>query len=369
MDRQSSLQTAYILVILLGITNLNAEPLTAEEQLGKHLFFDTNLSSPAGQSCASCHDPINSYSGPFTTLPVSEGVIPGRFGNRNAPSIAYATYTPEFTLKRGIRGGQFRDGRALNLIEQAKQPFLDPLKMNNTSPGEVIGKVQYSNYADQFEAICGPEAFMPQNINSSYECMAASIAAFEGSSEINIFRTRFDRVMAGIEDFSKTEKLGYKLFTGKANCAHCHSIDSSESKPALFTNFRYYNIGVPQNTSYPFDLQNPIPLDRGLGGFLNNPKHNGKFKTPHLRDLPSTSPYMHNGVFNTLREVVHFYNKRDVDHIYPFTYPEFSENMERELIGNLGLTEEEENALVSFLFTLENNEICTADCAEEFTPK
>src|SRR3990172_6921315 len=128
--------------------------LTPREQLGKNLFFDTNLSEPVGQSCSSCHDPAAGFADPDQNLPVSEGVIPGRFGGRNSPAAAYATFSPLFTLSGGVQGRQFWDGRAIDLAAQARGPFLNPVEMNNTSRAQVIGKVLASAYASQFTQQC-----------------------------------------------------------------------------------------------------------------------------------------------------------------------------------------------------------------------
>ena len=101
---------------MLSVTG-SVQALTAKESLGKKLYFDERLSNPDGQSCASCHLPEAGFADPDQFLPVSEGVINGRFGDRNSPSAAYAMFSPEFTLKSGVKGGQFWDGRAANLVE------------------------------------------------------------------------------------------------------------------------------------------------------------------------------------------------------------------------------------------------------------
>jgi len=126
--------------------------LTPQQSLGKKLYFDENLSEPAGQSCASCHHQNVGFADPDVHLPVSEGVIPGRFGNRNFPGAAYAVFFPEFSYSSNVAiGGQFRDGRATNFTEQAKGPFLNPLEMNNPDKATVIADIQASNYVNLFE--------------------------------------------------------------------------------------------------------------------------------------------------------------------------------------------------------------------------
>ena len=132
---------ALVAAALVWAASAQAAPLTAQEQLGKNIYFDAQLSEPAGQACASCHDTGAGFADPDRHLPVSEGVIPGRFGNRNSPSAAYATFFPPFTTKGGIRGGQFWDGRAATLAEQAKGPLLNPLEMDNPDKASVVKKV------------------------------------------------------------------------------------------------------------------------------------------------------------------------------------------------------------------------------------
>jgi cytochrome c peroxidase len=350
-----------IVLVLLGGT-VYAQVLTSQQQVGKDVFFDTNLSEPAGQGCVSCHDPAFAFTDPDQNLPVSEGVIPGRFGNRNSPSAAYAVFFPTFTLKGGIQGGQFWDGRAANLTEQAKGPFLNPVEMNNTSRAQVIGKIALAAYAPLFEQVCGPNAFGPANTDTSYNCMAASIAAFEGTGELNKFTSKFDASLVGLYTLTAQEDQGRRLFSGSGKCAHCHDDNGSQ---AIFTDFHFHNIGLPTNREYPFSLLNPIPIDRGLGGFLNDPRQDGKFKTPHLRNIALTSPYMHNGVLKTLKQVVHFYNTRDLlvpcdsalGNLDPgfgtacWAAPEIPHTMDSSFVGNLGMTDAEEDAIVAFMMT------------------
>jgi cytochrome c peroxidase len=332
--------------ISVGTISAQSSLLTPIEELGKLLFFDVNLSEPAGQSCASCHDPAAGFADPDQGLPVSEGVILGRFGNRNSPSAAYAVFTPEFDLQK-TEGGQFWDGRAANLTEQAKGPFLNPVEMNNPDRQTVIDKIAASSYAPLFEQVFGPNAF--SDVDTAYHNMATAIAAYEGTSEVNPFTSKFDAYQAGLVELTPQEELGEKLFSGKAKCGHCHPGKASGGEPILFTDFDFHNIGVPQNTEYPFNLQNPIPIDLGLGAITGDSKDNGKFKTPHLRNIAITPPYMHNGLLKTLKEVVNFYNTRDVPGMWPA--PEVPDNLDSKFMGDLGLTDEEEDAIVAFMET------------------
>lgn len=322
-----------------------ASALTPMEQLGKNLYFDANLSEPAGQSCASCHDPAAGFADPDQNLPVSEGVIPGRFGGRNSPAAAYATFTPLFTLSGGVQGGQFWDGRAKDLAAQARGPFLNPVEMNNTSRAQVIGKISASAYAALFNQLC------TGTIDERYICMSEAIAAYEGSSELNKFSSKFDAYMAGTVKLTAQEELGRKLFGGAGKCAHCHDDSGSRTVPALFTDFKYHNLGLPKNTEFPFSASTPVDLGLGgpTGGNPNVNSDKGKFKTPHLRNIAKTAPYMHNGGLKTLKEVVRFYNTRDIPGMWPA--PEYPATMSSSFLGDLGLTDAEEDAIVAFMNT------------------
>lgn len=345
--------TGALLLLLLNFISVSqAQDLSPVEQLGKQIYFDTNLSEPAGQACASCHTPNAGFADPDQNLPVSEGVIPGRFGNRNSPSSAYASFFPEFSYTTEAIGGQFWDGRAANLTEQAKGPFLNPVEMNNPDQASVITKIAASSYAALFEQVYGAGAL--QDVPTAYHQMTQAIAAFEASHEVNTFTSKFDAVQAGLANFTMQEQRGQMLFNGRANCSQCHTAGGmmggggmgGGAGPVLFTDFRYHNLGLPKNTEFPMTNN---PVDLGLGGVLGITGENGKFKTPHLRNIALTAPYMHNGLLKTLKDVVHFYNTRDIPGLWPA--PEVPQNVETQLVGNLGLTDAEENDIVAFMMT------------------
>lgn len=346
-----------LLSTALGFTT-NSFALTDQEQLGSLLYFDENLSINQNQACASCHLPTAGFADPDQHLPVSEGSIAGKFGSRNSPSASYAAFFPEFTLKGGIQGGQFWDGRAANLTEQAKGPFLNPVEMAMPNKAAVLLAVESSGvgYSQLFLDVCGSNAFddarnnFQPGIENAYDCLADSIAIFERTEELSPFTSKFDAVEAGLAVFTAVEEEGFDLFTGRAKCKKCHSLGGGKEK-TVFTDFKFHNIGVPSNpemlslAGLPDDFK-----DLGLGGALNDPKENGKFKTTHLRNVELTPPYMHNGVMTTLKEVVHFYNTRDIAGEWP--EPEISDNLDSKLVGDLGLTDTEENAIVEFMKTL-----------------
>ena len=344
------LRTYTSLIAMVGfVSPITSFAVTDQEALGGSLYFDTNLSEPAGQACSSCHDPSAGFADPDQYLPVSEGVRPGLFGNRNSPTASYAAFSPTFTLKGGIVGGQFWDGRAPTLADQAKGPFLNPVEMANTSKAQVIGKISASSYAALFQTVCGTDAFDAGNIESSYDCMANAIEVFETTSIFSPFSSKYDAVKSGTDQLTPQEEEGLALFTGRGKCAHCHDLAGGHD-PDLFSDFKYHNIGLPANPEI-FALTGTTFTDLGLGGALNDPKKNGQFKTSHLRNIALTAPYMHNGVLKTLKEVVHFYNTRDVAG-EGWGVPEVPDTIDSNFVGDLGLTDAEEDAIVAFMLTL-----------------
>ncbi|AAM06284.1 TPA: cytochrome-c peroxidase [Methanosarcina acetivorans] len=340
--------------------------LSQKEELGKLLFFDESLSMPRGQSCASCHDPDFGFTDPDQDIPVSQGVIPILFGNRNAPSAAYATYSPNFSYTYDdsgqiiYYGGQFWDGRADNLTEQAKGPLLNPLEMHNPNKRTVVMSIRRSDYADLFEEVYGPCSL--NNVDVAFDYAADAIAVYESSEEVNTFSSRYDEYLEGEYTLSDEEKLGLELFNGKALCSGCHI--SSGSEP-IFTDFTYDNLGVPKNPDNPFysipRVYNPLRsayVDLGLGGSgrteITDPEgEEGKMKVPTLRNIGKTAPYTHNGYFTNLEDIVHFYNTRDVAS-EGWPEPEVAANVNTEEMGDLGLNDSEERAIVAFLLTLDD---------------
>ncbi|RDH82852.1 MAG: cytochrome-c peroxidase [endosymbiont of Galathealinum brachiosum] len=341
-------------------TSNTSDSLSLEkQQLGKQIFFDTNLSTPPGQACSSCHLPSAGFADPDREIPVSRGVHPDRFGNRNTPTAAYSSFSPEFHLdtEEGIFfGGQFLDGRSATLEDQAKQPFLNPVEMANADATSVVEKVSNSDYASDFKAIYGETIF--NDVDLAFDKIADAIASFERSKEVSPFSSKFDAFIAGDTNLTIQEIRGLDLFNrqDKGNCAACHpSTNENNDIPALFTDFSFDNLGTPANPVSPFlsqDLEfNPDGanfIDFGLGGELADISENGKFKVPTLRNISITGPYMHNGVFNTLEEVLDFYNERNNDGVIP----EVANNVNTEELGNLGLSAQEKNDIIAFLKTL-----------------
>ncbi|PPD57868.1 cytochrome-c peroxidase [Dehalogenimonas etheniformans] len=382
-----------LLLILAGVFTLTLAPLhsiaaqsgeglTPIQQLGKYIFFDTTLSKPVGQSCATCHDPGSAFADPEGGA-VSQGALQSRVGERNSPSVSYAAFSPQmyFDPKTSpaipdgqYKGGLFWDGRADTLEEQALQPFVNPLEMHNSDLKQVFLAVRQSDYANLFRQVFGQNSF--EDLDYASACIGQAIAAYERSAEVNPFTSKFDYWKKGQATLTDTELRGYMLFTNTtmmgAKCANCHSVSANETvAPSLFTNFGHQNLGVPGNPELPFYfLQKPLNpagtnyIDRGLGDFLRSigvpeelaAKEDGRFKIPSLRNCAITAPYEHNGVFTTLREVVMFNNTRDVPGA-GWPAPEVAENVHRHpsmdrTFGKLGLTDQQVDDIVAFLGTL-----------------
>lgn len=224
---------------------------------------------------------------------------------------------------------------------------------------------------------------------ASYVDMALSIAAFEATPSVSPFTSKFDAVQAGAATFTGEEALGYELFTGKAKCTKCHA--GTGTKP-LFTDFTAVNIGVPLNPNNPFFHENvdngkglvanpagTAYVDDGLGGYLASaadtnpqwqalaPNYVGTFQVATLRNVAAqpyagfVKSYAHNGYFKDLKTLVHFYNTRDVLPVCGaggvvgvtcWPAPEQPANLNHGQTGNLGLSDSEESAIVTFLGTL-----------------
>jgi len=352
-----SLRTFFLILLALTLVLAVSAPAWAAmsniEHLGKMLYMDTSLSEPAGQSCMSCHSPMAGFADPDSDLPVSRGAISDRFGNRNSPTAAYAAYSPAFGFVGGrYVGGQFWDGRAADLVAQAQGPFLNPLEMNNPSAAAVVVKVQRSHYASMFTRVFGRNAFKDKQ--AAYVNIARAIAAYESSTMMNRFGSKYDAYLAGSTTLTAQEAQGLGLFTGKAGCSACHPAAGSR---AVLTDFTYHNLGLPKNWDNPF-LYLPLSLnpagpdfiDLGLGPVVKSDAQNGKFKVPTLRNVAATPPYGHNGYFQTLEAVVAYYNTRDVAGAGR-PAPEVAANLDTS-VGDLGLTAAEVDAIVAFLHTL-----------------
>lgn len=405
MATRPLLATSLFVVLLACGGATCAEPLSPEQVLGQMLYMDANLSLERNQSCNSCHaiQPATPAggSGPFPApgfvdprnvrdgSAVSAGSIAGASGALNAPSVGYARFSPHFHWEgeEGLYiGGQFWNGRAATLAEQAMGPPLNPLEMAMPSRWAVISRLKENPvYVQQFLSLFGidleaipanPEApadlTAPPGVQEAYERMAHAIGEFEKSRLFNRFTSKFDYVMAGVTNFTELERVGLELFNNeKSQCSACHPTAPTKAPgggylPPLFTDFSYDNLGVPRNVEIPGD---PEP-DPGLGGrpdiAARDPggEEIGKHKVTGLRNVALTAPYMHNGALTTLEQVVHFYNTRDRkprrcdDLTDPgfgkdcWPEPEIGGNVNDEELGDLRLSEPQERALVAFMRTL-----------------
>lgn len=313
-------------------------PLTkGKVELGRQLFFDKRLSADGTISCSTCHDPDLAFT---DGKQFSEG-IHGRRGKRNSPTIFNAMFN----------SGQFWDGRAETLEEQAKQPLLNPDEMGNKTYDEVIVRLEkIPEYANQFRAVFGSRVTM--------DAFGKAIAAFERT--LISADSPFDRFNAGDrEAMSDAAKRGLLIFRTKARCNICHNIN--QSFPFLSDqNFR--NTGVAANST-SFDaitrqatevvsadnslsvIQSLSAKEGGseLGRFVvtGNTLDIGAFRTPSLRNVELTAPYFHDGSAATLAEVVKYYVKGGNEH--PLKDWE---------VNALSLTEPEQIDLVEFLKSL-----------------
>lgn len=327
---------------------VSAAGLTQTEQLGKIMYQDKDFSLNATQSCKTCHhhvtgfaDPTNSRDPYYTVVSLGDDGV--SVGGRNAPTAAYAGYSPVLQQDtNGVYfGGMFWDGRATGwtlgdpLAEQAQGPPLNPVEMNMPSKDAVVQAVRDSSYTHLFNMVFGEGSL--DDVDSAYDHIAHAIAAYERSKEVQQFSSRFDQGR-----LTDQEQSGRDLFV--ANCSKCHSITDVTGKGPLFTNYSYENIGVPANP-----LLEGNDVDLGLGGFLDEEAQNGKFKVPTLRNIALTAPYGHNGYFPTLYDIVDFKNTRDV---YNWEDPEVAANLNNVDIGDLSLTEVQVDDIVAFLMTL-----------------
>ncbi|WP_227819878.1 cytochrome-c peroxidase [Marinobacterium aestuarii] len=344
----------------------------ALESLGQALFFDTSLSNNRSQSCASCHDPARGFADPGVNTQagaVSLGDDGHSLGDRNAPSVTYAAFTPEFHRDSEGRlvGGQFWDGRASSLEDQAKGPPLNPIEMGLPDVASLRARLQENPfYVSRITELFG-EAGLASD-EAAFDAMASSIAAFERSDAVSPFDSRYDRYLRGEYRMTEQEELGRTLFFSQqfTNCNQCHQLrQSAIAADETFSNYQYHNIGVPVNTAVrAASGMAPDALD---GGLLNNPQvseehERGKFRTPGLRNVAVTGPYMHNGVFAELETVVRFYNSYNSKSAASKINPQTGQSWgQPEVAQNLSLTELESGpaldskriaALVAFLKTL-----------------
>ncbi len=341
---------------LLSCTGNSHSLRARKEALGKLIFQDTQLSEPAGQSCATCHTIANGFADRDSRI-VSEGAVSGLYSQRNAMTVCYSMYVPTLHFDESEEtyvGGLFWDGRSSSLQNQAGEPFLNPVEMGNPDTCAIVMKICHAPYYAELIKIYGKTS----NKDSLYAYVTDALAAYQQSDEVNPFSSKYDAWEDGKYTFTDSECRGMELFKDKAMCAECHILDKDErAGRVLFTDYTYDNLGIPRNPENPhlripadYFLLTSDSVDLGLGSVVGREEENGKFRVPTLRNIALTAPYGHNGYFKTLEEIVHFYNVRDVsDEFPPAEYPA---TINRDELGNLGLTSEEEADLIAFMKTL-----------------
>jgi len=355
--------------------------LTDLELLGKNIYFD-KISVPGSMACADCHSPRVGFTGPIPGInahgSVYRGAVPVRFGDRRPPSAAYAGESPILhydDVAEVWQGGMFWDGRATGatlgdpLAEQALGPFLNPVEQNNPDVRTVLQRIADSKYYWLWKKVYGDLSLDPAQWQDNYVRVGRAIAAYERSSEVSAYTSKFDYYLKGKVSLTALELQGKQLFEGKGMCSACHLSEIGENgEMPLFTDYTFDNLGVPKNPENPVYKEKPDFIDLGLGGYLKSTgipesvysKEMGKHKVPTLRNVDKRpgpgfpKDYMHNGVFKSLKDVVHFYNTRDVG---AWPEPEVGININKDELGNLGLTDAEEDAIIAFMKTLSDGYI------------
>jgi cytochrome c peroxidase len=449
----------------------------AVQVLGKLMNFDTTIAVNSNYACGSCHMPYAAFSGPIPSVNLTMVAYPGsvryRAGKRTAQRYTYAPFFPALqynTTQGAFFGGNFWDSRATGYLiqspdaEQAQFPPVDPAEMMNPDTACIVYKLSLAPYKSLFEEVWGagaldiswpadvaticstpngaaslggnttPVSLSPADrtkANNDYNDWALSLAAYEQSTSVSAFTSKFDAYLAGKYKLTSDEAAGYALFRGKGNCNSCH-LDGRSTAPTppppegtapngtdtgaiadvtpLFTCFGSANLGLPKNPADAFYYEstpdytgftvNPEGFeytDFGLGSFLRSgfgsapnpnsswvqhaPTSDGQFQVSSARNVamvPSQcksteapGPYFqkeffHNGYAKSLKQLVHFYNTRDIyqmpvesgecpagttEKVNCWPDPEVPQN-EDMTVGNLGLTDQEENQIVAFLETL-----------------
>jgi cytochrome c peroxidase len=276
----------------------------AKVALGKMLFFENRLSRDMSTSCATCHDPSKGYA---DGLPLAKG-FNGKILGRHSPSA----------LNAAFNGPQFWDGRADGLEAQAVGPIMAAGEMNMPSEAEVVARLtNMPGYRTQFQAIFHSDPTLP--------LVGKAIASYERT--LVSTNSPFDRYVQGDKKaLTDDQKAGLGLFIGKANCTACHN-------GVNFTDNQFHNLGTHDGRA-----GEPDP---GRFAVTKKEEDRGCFKTPTLRGVSLTAPFMHDGSLATLKDVVAYYNRGGG-----------KDPNKSKLILELGLTEKEQDQLVAFMQTL-----------------
>ncbi|AXT20316.1 cytochrome-c peroxidase [Flavobacteriaceae bacterium AU392] len=299
----------------------NRNPSQAQIALGKRLFFDKNLSKAGTLACASCHKPELAYTDGLKTS------IDNRGSNqfRNTPTLINTAFQKSF----------FWDGRAENMQDQITLVFTNNSEFNKPLHTFSDDILKDSIYIEDFKTVFGK---IPNNNLDVIKAISSYV------STLNAFNSKFDKNIRGEQNnYTNEEKNGFNLFMGKALCATCHFMPiSNGTVPPFFYETEKEVIGVPRTAA-----NKALDSDVGFYWRFEEDIHYGMFKTPSVRNMGITGPYMHNGIYDTLEDVINFYNSGggsglgfDIPHqTLPF--------------DELNLTEAEQKALVAFLKTLD----------------
>jgi cytochrome c peroxidase len=316
-------------------------PTPAKVALGRKLFFDRRLSPNGTMSCAMCHVPEQGFAAHELATPVG---IEGRSVRRNAPTV----------LNVGWQKRLFHDGREASLEDQVWGPLLAANEMGNPSIGYVVERLRaLDDYRGLFEAAFDGRAVSSERIGQALAAYERTLVA--GDSRFDRWRYGGDAAALG-----ELERRGFATFTGKARCARCHTVGEAS---ALFTDHAFHNTGVgwrrafatPSRTRVELapgvhaeiapevvaTFSEPPPNDLGRYEITREPKDRWAYKTPSLRNVALTPPYMHDGSLASLEDVIDFYDRGGVDN------PEKSPHL-----APLGLSADERAALVAFLCSL-----------------
>ena len=292
-------------------------PLTEEGiSLGKKLFFDPILSKNNTQSCASCHDPKNAFT---DDARFSEG-IDGKLGTRNS--------MPLFNLAWNFDERFMWDGKELSIERQAFSPVRNPIEMHSDWKNVAKKLQEHTEYPTLFQ-----QAFGISKIDSTL--VTKAIAQFERT--LISGNSKFDQYLLGKAELTSEELNGFNVFMDetRGDCFHCHGSDNNP----LWTDNQFHNNGLDETFN-----------DLGLGIVTGDPNDNGKFKSPSLRNLAFTAPYMHDGRFTTLEEVINHYSEglKQSSTIDPL--------MKKVNQGGVQLSNKDKADLKAFLLSLSDND-------------
>ncbi len=305
----------------MPVTQKNTSPELID--LGEKLFYEPKLSSNGKMSCVSCHMPESGYD---DNLPLGIDKE-GRELMRNTPTLINVVYQKGF----------FWDGRSPTLTDQIASVFTNINEFDTAVHTISNNILADSTYSDDFKTAFGKTP-------NSNKALIKALSAYV--STLNSFNSKFDKNIRGeLSNYTEEEKLGMNLYSGKALCATCHFIPlTNGTVPPFFAESEKEVIGVPKTAK-----NQKLDDDKGFYWVFEEPLHKNMFKTPTVRNAELTAPYMHNGVYSTLEEVIDFYNKGGGQGL-GFDLP--NQTLPPD---NLNLTEKEIKALIAFMKTLSDN--------------